>query len=459
MDETKQLVSYVHALTYRDIPVEVVKTAKLCLLDNVGVALYGSKMPWTKAVAGIVKESDSKRESSVWGEGSFDTVAPAAALVNGTAAHGVEMDDRQSHLNVHTGAMVIPAAFAAAERVGAGGEDLLLAVISGYEVSYRIARAVPAQLPKGFHTPAHMGMWGAVAAASKAMDVNQEQMLSAFGIAGSFVSGTWEFSSDPTGNMIKRLHGGWAAQAGIVAALLAGRGITGPRTVLEGKYGYCRLFAGKINPQIEKLTEGLGGSFEILNREVKPYSAWGGSHFCIEALNTLTAEHSLEPDQVEQISVGGSQKLFEQHESREPHSIMAAQYSLPFVIALSFYGDLRDPGVWRDEVLHDERIKALIDRIDWHVDAEIEGIYTKTGGYGGAKVDVTLKNGMKFQKVINHPKGTVHNPMTEDELCKKFLLLAGYILPREGLDQAIDAINRVDRLGDIRQLGKIFQTG
>jgi 2-methylcitrate dehydratase PrpD len=302
-------------------------------------------------------------------------------------------------------------------------------------------------------------MWGAVAAASKVMNLNQAQMLNGFGIAGSFASGIWEFSSDPTGNMIKRIHGGWAAQAGTVAALLAGRGITGPRTVLEGKYGYCRLFAGETGPDVEKLTAGFGDTFEILTREVKPYSAWGGSHFCIDVLDAIIAEQSIKPDQVARISVGGSRKLFEQHESREPNSIMAAQYSLPFVIALSFYKDLRDPGVWKEEVLHDKRIKDLIAKIDWHVDAEIDDMYEKTQNYGGAKVEITLKNGSKFQKAVYHPKGTVQNPMTEDELYEKFKLLAGYVMSPQRLDQAVDTINQVDRLENIRQLGKIFQAG
>lgn len=457
MDETKKLVDYVHALTYRDLPPKVLEIAKLCLLDTTGVALYGSKMPWTKMVAQMVKEAGSKKESTVWGEDPFDTVASSAALVNGTAAHGVEMDDRQSELTTHTGAEVVPAALSAGEKVRAEGKTLLLAIVSGYEVAYRVARTVPSQLLKGFHTPAHTGMWGAVAAASKVMNLSREQMLNAFGIAGSFVSGIWEFSNDPVGNMIKRLHGGWASQAGVVAALLAEKGFTGPKTVLEGKYGYCHLFAGKGKPKVKKLTKDLGRSFEILIREVKPYSAWGGSHVCIEAITSLIAEHSIKPDQVDRIVVGASQKLIQQHESREPQSIMAGQYSLPFVTALSFHKDLRDPGAWSVEVLQDQRIKDLVARIDWYGDEEMNNIYKKTGGYAGAKVEILLKNGMKFHKVIYNAKGTVQNPMTEDELRNKFAILAGYVLPREQVEQAINEINQVDRLGDIRQLGKLLQ--
>ncbi|MFH1087879.1 MAG: MmgE/PrpD family protein, partial [Chloroflexota bacterium] len=248
MNETRKLVEFIVGVNYESLPASVVEMAKLCILDTVGVGLFGSQTKWANVVAGLATRARCQGDSALWGH-DMRTAPEYAALVNGTGAHGIEMDDRKPPYDAHTGAIVIPTALAAAESGGIDGKKFITSVVVGYESAYRVGKAVPKQLERGIHAPAHKGIWGATAAASKALGLDVERSLNAFGIAGYMASGLWEFSQDPQRATVKRLHGGWPAHSGVMAALLARDGLTGPATVLEGKYGYCRVYAGEEPPR------------------------------------------------------------------------------------------------------------------------------------------------------------------------------------------------------------------
>ncbi len=457
MNETEDLVAFLADMSYGDLPPEVIATAKLCLLDTLGVGLFASQMEWTKIVVeAVAGAGGAVAESAAWGL-SPRTAAHYAALINGTAAHGIEMDDRKPALTLHTGSMTIPAALAVGEKTQADGREVLTAIVAGYEVPFRVARAMPLWTDRGLHPAGHKGIWGSVAAASKVLDLDKDQMLNAFGLAGSMASGIWEFSQDPKGTMVKRFHGGWASHNGVIAAILGQKGLTGPRTVLEGKFGYCHAFAGSVEPRPEELTKDLGKSFQILEREVKPYSAWGQSHSCIEAVTQLKAQHQIDPQQIDKIIITGPSEFFEKHEMKEPQSIMAAQYSLPFITAMAFFQDLRDPSVWTDEILRDRATLDMCRRVEMYIDDERERVFQETRGFSGSGVTVTfkLRDGKERCIVVNDAKGTLGNPMTSEEIHDKFRLLASNILSHDQVEEiarTVDALEEIDnvcRLGDL----------
>ncbi len=456
MNETRTLVKFLVGLKYEALPSEVVAAAKLALLDHFGVGLFGSRMEWSKMVCEFAEEAGSKMESTVWGH-SLKVTAQDAALVNGTATHGIEMDDRKPSLGLHQGSCTVPAALATAEKAKADGKTLITAMVAGYELPFRVAFCMKKEI-EALHAPGHRSIWGSVAAASKALGLGEEQMLNACGLAGSMAAGIWEFSSDPEGTMVKRLHAGAAAHNGVKAALLGAKGFTGPRTVLEGKYGYCNVFArSQTDVDPAELTRDLGGHFQILDREVKAYSAWGGSHYSISTVKQLKAEHDIDPEQIEKIVIGASRRHINQHEIREPQSIMAGQYSLPFVTAISYYYDLGDPSVWTEDVLRDERVLRLSRKVEWYVDEEKEKLSQKTHSYEGVKHTVTLKNGQELQGGCEKLKGTLENPMTADEVRDKFRLLAGYILPAERVGQIIQMVDSLESVSDVCKLGELLQ--
>lgn len=460
MKETATLAQYFSDLQYRDLPSEVVATAKMCVLDSLGVALAATRWEWTDIVSQVVLESGGKEESTVWGRG-FRVPAQEAALANGTAIHGIEMDDRVPKASVHPGSYVVSSAMAVAEMQGLDGENLIASVVAGYELGMRIGFAVHF-IREGLHQSGHKGIWPAIGAAGRAFGLTAEQMLNAYGIAGSMAAGLAEFSQDPQGTMVKRLHAGQASHNGVMAARLAQRGFTGPRSVIEGKYGYSRVFvADGEEMKFELLTRDLGTSFRMLEREVKPYAAWGGSHIAIDAVGEILSDHPIEAKDIAKIEIGGSLRLVNDHHAHpEPRSTMAGQYSLPFLTALAFCRGpqaLMDPeGTWTEETLKDPEILSLSKRTELYLDDDLEERSRTGGHYGGGRVAVTMRDGTQHEAVVYHSTGTLENPITEAELQNKFRRLAGRLLPEDRLNQTIDTISNLEDLSDVRELAQLL---
>lgn len=465
INETRTLAAFLSRLTFDDLPDDVVETAKMCVLDNTGAALTARNFPWTRMVEETVAESGGTEESSVWGS-TLRCSAQQAALVNGTAANGIEMADRVPGASVHPGTHVIPVALAVGEMENLTGRQLLTAVVSGYELGIRIGFASQFIRP-GLHQSGHKGVWLGVGAAGNGMGLDPEQMGNAFGIAGSMASGIAEFSQDHHGNMVKRLHAGIAAHNGVLAARLARKGLTGPGTVLEGKFGYISNFiADGHEPRFEELTRDLGTSFRILEREVKPYAAWGGSHVVIDAVGELIRRDGVAASDIKRLRIGGSSRVIdEQHMHAEPKSTMAAQYSLPFLAALTFYRGpeaLMDPeGVWIAETLDDDAVLALARDAELYVDPEFERRSIEGGNHGGVhygsvRITVTLTDGSEHESVVHHSKGTLKNPISRAELQEKFRRLARHALPDQQVEAAIDMIAHLDELDQVSRLGRLL---
>src|SRR5881397_225730 len=160
---------------------------------------------------------------------------------------------------------------------------------------------------------------------------------------------------------------------------------------------------------------------------------------CIDAVNVLKLQYQIQPQDVEQVVVSCASRLYENRQIRRPQSIMAGQMSMPFITALAFFHDLRDPEVWKEEILSDERILQFLDRVECRVDEEIEKHWRAAGGQGEVKIIARLKGGVEKSATVAHSKGTSENPMTEEEIREKFLLLAGRRLPPERCTQVVTA--------------------
>jgi 2-methylcitrate dehydratase PrpD len=458
MNETSRLAEFLSGLKYDDLPPDVVEIAKLCILDTVGVGLSGGGYPWSKIVAEQVEESGGSGEAFLWGR-SARVPAQQAALANATAAHGIEMDDRLPTAQEHPGSMAVPAALALAEKTSANGRALITSIVVGYELGIRVGFAIRFKNP-GLHWAGHKGVWPAVGAAAKALDLECGQMQDAFGLAGSMACGLGEFSQDPRGTMVKRLHGGLASYHGVLAALLAQRGLTGPGTVLEGLYGYCRVFSSGGEPRYEELDRELSHSYRILQREVKPYASWGGGHNAIDAVGQILAEGPLDPAKITRIQIGGSRFMTETHSLKEPRSVMAAQYSLPFLTALALSRGpeaLMDPrGVWTDETLDDPELAEMIAKTEVYIDPYLEELSLEWRHYGGAKVTVETAHGTRREALVHHSKGTTQNPMSPDEIKTKFRAVAGPALPAGRIEEIIACINDLENVDDVRELSGLL---
>jgi 2-methylcitrate dehydratase PrpD len=359
--ETVRLAEYAAALRYEDLPAAVVRQAKECIIDTVAAGICGSTLPWSRIVIDYAERTGPDGKSRILGRGSA-VQAPAAALANGALAHAFELDSlTRPGAGAHPGATVLPPALAVAQEKGADGRALIAAFVAGNEVMIRIGRATGhTNEARGFHAPGTTGPFGAAVAAGHLLRLDAGEMTNALGIAGSLCGGLLEFARG-NGGMVKRLHLGRASEAGVLAASLAAGGFTGPNTVIEGQFGFLRVFCTAWDEA--ELTRGLGEEFLVSTTVLKRYPCHATAHPAVRAVRDLQAEHGFAAAAVEAITVTGTERMVERHNILEPADLMLAQYSIPFSVALALCREARDPESWDKTALVDPQIRSLCRRV------------------------------------------------------------------------------------------------
>jgi len=452
MNATQRLAQYAVKLRYGQIPAEVIERAKACILDILAVSLYGSTKPWSRSVVSFVRTARATGRATVLGE-KWKTNAAQATLANGAMAHAFELDNvRQPGAGVHPGATAFLPALAMAEATGADGKALLTAFVAACEVVSRVGVAAGNSLERrGFHAPALTGTFGGAAAAGRLLGLDEKGMVNAFGIAGSYSGGLMEFSHCNDGAMIKRLHLGKAAEGGVNAALLASQGFAGPESVLEGKFGFCRVFSD--SPQLAALTRGLGRQFESMNIGIKRYACHINAHAPIDALSKLRRDHRFGVSDIQEITIGGIEKLVTHHAIYAPTDLMTAQYSLPFCVALSLYHDPMDPDSFDDVRVRDQRIRAMARRVKLKIDEEIEQKHWDRA----ARVTVHLSDGRRITALVVHFRGAPKNPVTKAELEDKARRLTAAFLTPRGFDRLVEAVFGLEKIERLSVLTALLQ--
>jgi 2-methylcitrate dehydratase PrpD len=439
--QTRVLTEYLASVRYEDLPDDVVAITKSAIADIVSVALFAGQLPWTQLTEAFALEAGAGGRSAIWGSEHCASAA-YSALANGSAAHGIEMDDRSRSLELHNGAAAIPAAIAIADDVMASGKAVILGVVCGYEAAYRIARATRHTIKRHYWVSLR-NVFGAAAAAAKVLDLDAERFMHALGIAGSMASGSWEFATDPRGTTVQRLQaGGWSAYCGVMSAQLAARGFTAPETALDGKHGFLKAFSTEADPDIDALQRGLGDTFEILDWEPKRYATWGGAHTALDALRELQDRHPFVPEDIERIVARCSRKVFPSATGQLPESAMAAQYDLRTLLAVACFYDLRDPSIWLNPVWQEARILDLRTRVAPVIDPVLDATFSATGIEPGIEVTIVLHDGSS----LSASGATAAHPMTHDELRSKFALLTGSAVPAakvQHLERGIQALDSV----------------
>ena len=290
---TAQLAAYCASLDFAALPPAVQERTRFLVLDLAGNILRGrhdaESTPALLAAARALGLAAGN--AAVLGDSARYTPA-GAALLNGALAHCLDFDDTHAAGTLHPGAPVIPAALAAAEMAGADGRTVLSAIVAGYEVTCRLALALPGgdHYDRGYHPTATCGAFGGAAAAARVFGLSAKGLEDAFGIALSQSAGSLQFLAN--GAWTKRFQVGWSAMAGLAAAILAREGFRGAAEAFEGKAGFLRAYAP--NPVPERALQELGTAWELMNTAVKPYPSCRYGHACIDAAIALRAEHGLQ---------------------------------------------------------------------------------------------------------------------------------------------------------------------
>ncbi len=439
-NETAQVAQYAASLRYDDIPPDVVDRAKQCITDTIAAIIFGYDLPWSRIVVAFAEKSGAGGKSRILGPGGAAVQPPAAALANGTLAHAFEMDNLTwPSTGVHPGATLLASGLAVAQQRGSGGRELIAAIVAGSEIMIRVGRATHhSNEGRGFHAPGTTGPFGAAVACGRLMGFDAERMRNALGVAGSLACGLLEFARSGTGAMVKRLHLGRAAESGVLAASLAADGFTGPASVLEGEFGFLRVYCGDDCDPAE-LTRGLGESYATRSIMLKRFPCHITAHTSVQAIVDLRAEHGYAGDDVAAIHIAGNDRMARVNNIPSPADIMIAQYSIPFCVALAHARDPHDPRSFNEDALRDPQIRSLAQRVTITVGEDRPTPLA-------AVVTVTLRDGRVLRRAVADFKGTPESPLDGNELREKFLLLTRHCT---GNNIGQDMVEMFDRLQNL----------
>lgn len=448
----ERLAQQAHAFYQERTTIPAVVRARTTehILDYLGNALGGSTVPSSAALRAAFGHVPPGGAMVIGGAGV--ALPECAALLNGAFAHALEMDDTHQPSSTHPGAVVIAAALAAAEQIDATGHELLSAIVAGYEVMTRLGMALgPAeQYARGFHPTPVCGVFGAATAAGLLHGATPAQLASAYGVAGSQASGLLEFLGD--GSVVKRLHPGWAAHGGLIAARLALAGFSGPVTVFEGSHGLFRAFSGAARP--EPLLEGDWSAPQLLRTSIKAHACCRYNQAPLDALLQCLREGHVRADEVETVELGVLSVAWDViAEPRErklnPRTVVDAQFSLPYGAAVAMRFGRAGVQEHREELLHDPALRALLSRVRCLRDATLDAAYPVRWP---ATARLRTRDGREFSARVEFPRGDPENRLAPAELEAKFRALAGMAASAAALDLIVRLVAELDSAASVQPL-------
>ncbi|MEM6496430.1 MAG: MmgE/PrpD family protein, partial [Pseudomonadota bacterium] len=385
---------------------------------------------------------------------SARTIPAIAALANGAMTHSYELDDTHDESMSHPGSVVIPAAIATAMEHGSSGRELLTAIVAGYEAIARIGAAANAKdvIETGFHpTGIFCGFGGAVAAA-RLRGLDATQTCHAWGHLLSLASGAMQFADEPSGTAVKRMHAGYAAHNAVLAVEMAAAGIAAPERAIDGRFGFLSLYGE--NASHDRLTRQPDTLFEIHQISIKPYSCCRLFHSTIDALETVTNGFSTNIADIDRIVVRGPHAHADQHMIRRPTSVMAAQYSLPYIVGATLIAGPQAYDAYGEAHHNDNKILALADKVETRHDAEIEAEFPKHMGSG---VDIMMTDGSVRSQTLLDSVGTPGRPMDKQQVMDKGAGLTAAAAPKFNVEDAMRSIEGLKDNNSVSTLASLLE--
>ena len=452
---TRGIAEFVSGLTYEAIPAEVRQRIKLLILDSLGCALYGADLEWCRILQGALSRVDSTRECGVWGTRK-KLSAPHAALANGTAVQGFELDDVHRAGVLHVGAVVLPALIPIAElRRGMSGREFLTAAVAGYEIGPRVGLCMgPEHIASGWHSGATLGVFSAAAGAARGLKLDVNETVHALGIAGTQAAG---LMAAQFGAMVKRMHAGRSSQSGLYGALLAEAGFTGIVNVLESEYGgFCTtLSQSKDHFNLKELTAGLGETWQTMGVALKFYACVGTNHTTLDALRDMQRQRRFGAKDVRNIVVRGSQVTVNHVGWKYvPQGLTSAQLNLPYCVATFLLdGDCFVDQFTEDKVADPARM-ALAGKVKVIHDPAI----TALGARFRHKVHVEahLNDDTVLKRTVEAARGSEKKFATDAEIMEKFEKLARKALSKAQVSRLRDTVLGLEKLKDAAEIARLM---
>jgi len=452
MNVTEKLASFVVETNFDNIPSDGIEIVKRVSLDCLGAALAGYSHPIGKIITEFVKESGGSPKATVIGAG-FKTSPHEAALANGTLAHALDYDDYSLVLAGHPSVSLLPSILAIGEDRGISGKKALTAYIVGFEIESKLGAGVNFRhYELGWHATCTLGTLGAAAACSSILGLDIEKTRMALGIAASEASGLRQ----NFGTMTKPFHAGLSARNGVIAALLAEKGFTADKNILEAEFGFCNLFCGKGEYDSERITSNLGNPFAIFKPgiSIKPYPSCGGTHTALDAMLYLAKENDINPSDVEEIGVDIPELLPRVLIHSNPKTGLEGKFSMEFCMAITLLDRRAGLEQFTDEKVRDPRTVELIKKVK--VRPQVNMTVDGTAGSIPVQVTVRLKDGREFPRRVEVAKGNPDIPLSWNEVVDKFKDCARLILSEEKCQRVIRLMGELDHLGDTRELMELL---
>ena len=460
LNTTAAAAGFVENVCFRNLPGEAVRIGTRCLLDGLGLFVAGSAEQSVRLLIEEALETGGKPEALLLGGGGIRVPAPMAARVLGTAGHAHDWDDSQvsrdpAHvygLLTHPTIPALSGALTAAQKLGGvDGKTFLLAFLTGFEVECKISEWMsPRHYLRGMHSSGTVGVFGAYAAAAKLLGLRGMNLRQGFGIAASMASGI----RCNFGTMTKPLHVGRAAENGVTAALLAGRGFTADPDALDGPWGFFAVQGSGVSA--EKTKQGFGRTWSIVEPgvSVKPYPCGVLTHPTIDLMLKLVTDHNLVPEEIQAVRVYAGSNILNPIRYPVAANHLQAKFSLPAALAMIALACRAGKREFSDAFVASAPMQEMQRRISTELDGAIEGM-----GFDRmrSRIVIRLKDGRVVEGWADeHYRGGPENPISDRELEAKVRSCCEGILDEEGQSALIDAAWSVTELDDARILMEVI---
>ena len=443
---TEAFVDKVLAISYQSAPPEAIELSKHIALDGLAVMHAGLTEPLGvgRLSTAYVREMGGAPQASVIG-GGFKTSMQNAAYVNGTMGHALDFDNTSYPPN-HPTSPTLPVMRAIAEYHKLPGRKIIEAIIAAFEVQARVRWAsVGLATGVGFHKPSTVGMFGAVTAAIKLLDLNRQQALMAYGITGSRACSL----SINTGTMTKSSHSGHGARMGIECAVLAKMGWTASADVFGPKGFFDTFMPGNAEPR--RLIEGFAAPLWMLDPGVgfKPYPCNGFTQRPIDGALELRDEHNIKPEQIERVQVLFPR--FEYVNRPQPRSGLDGKFSIQYTTLIALLDGEVGVDSFTNERLQAPDVVAMLPKVELTFDDSIPFDKLKMH----VVVNIWLKDGRQLSRRVDKIPGwpgKFGKPITRQQRHKKFFSCTRRVLEEKGANRMLELVENLDALNDVTEI-------
>ena len=445
---SKELANFAANLKIADIPNDVIARAEDLLVDWFGSAIAGKGSRPVEIITQFAQNMSGYDSSHVGPSEVLISRASSspflAAMANAAASHVAEQDDVHNGSVFHPATVVFPPALACAQALGASGEEMLTAAVAGYEVGIRVGEFLGRSHYKVFHTTGTAGTLAAAATVGHLLKLKPEQMLHAFGSAGTQSAGLWEFLRDAADS--KQLHTAHAASTGLMSAYIAQAGFTGAQHIMEGKQGMAAGMSSDSDPS--KLVDGLGTRWAIAETSFKYHASCRHTHPAADALLQVMLANKLKPSDIAKVETLVHQGAIDVlGPVTDPATVHQSKFSMGTVLALIAHYQFAGLQEF-DQHFHDDAICLFRDRVTMTLDPEVDSAYPQRWS---GKVKVHLHNGQILDGRVDEPKGDPGNTLSRTEITDKAMRLAAF----SGGASAAEMSKAIELLWNVRKQSKI----